>query len=240
MLAARSAAMSDSLPVFFGYVPMGMAFGLLLESQGFPWFWATLMGLVIFAGAAQFLAVGLLASNAGLVEVGVTTLLLNSRHIFYGLSMLSRYQFGGWQKQYLIFGLTDETYSILSSRIRQFSSPQEQRSYQLWVTGLNHSYWVTGCTLGALIGSMVHFNTAGLEFTLPALFMVLVIEQYKTTRKWFPFIIALISAALALILFSKSSMLLVSIILTLSLLLGYRRYQPTISHNQTIESKESN
>lgn len=235
MLAARSAAMSDSLPVFFGYVPMGMAFGLLLESQGFPWFWATIMGLVIFAGAAQFLAVGLLASNAGLVEVGVTTLLLNSRHIFYGLSMLSRYKSGGWKKQYLIFGLTDETYSILSSRTRQFSSPDEQCSYQLWVTGLNHGYWVGGCTFGALIGSVVQVNTTGLEFTLPALFMVLVIEQYKTTQKWFPFVIALFSAALALTLFAKSSMLLASIILTLSLLLGYRHYKPEMIASQPKE-----
>jgi 4-azaleucine resistance transporter AzlC len=236
MLAARNAAMSDSLPVFFGYVPMGMAFGLLLESQGFPWFWATLMGIVIFAGAAQFLAVGLLASNAGLVEVGVTTLLLNSRHIFYGLSMLTRYQSGGWQKLYLIFGLTDETYSILSSRVRKFASPQEQRSYQLWVTGLNQSYWVIGCTLGALLGTMVQFNTSGLEFTLPALFMVLVIEQYKATRMLFPFIIALISATLALMLFAKSSMLLVSIILTLSLLLGYRKASPQTAGDNSSDS----
>lgn len=233
MHTARNSALADSLPVLFGYLPMGMAFGLLLESQGYSWIWSAAMGLIIFAGAAQFIAVGLLAAHTGLFEVAVTTLLLNSRHIFYGLSMLSRYKAAGREKIYLIFALTDETYSILSTQTRTFSSHQEQRQYQLWVTALNQSYWIIGCTLGALIGSVIQVDTSGLEFTLPALFMVLVIEQYKVTRKWFPFIIALVSASIALLLFSKDSMLLVAIALTLSLLLSYRKIQnpDTLSNN---------
>ncbi|PIE43270.1 MAG: branched-chain amino acid transporter AzlC [Gammaproteobacteria bacterium] len=223
MQTVRQYAFADSLPVLFGYVPMGMAFGLLFESQGYAWYWATIMGLFIFAGAAQFIAVGLLAAHAGWIEVAVTTLLLNSRHVFYGLSMLTRYQAKGLEKFYLIFGLTDETYSLLSAQTREFSDMARQSRYQLWVTGLNHSYWITGCTLGALLGTMASFDTQGLEFTLPALFLVLVIEQYKATQKLFPFIIAIFSAVVSLTLFDTDNLLLISISLTLGLLLGYRK-----------------
>ncbi|PID42658.1 MAG: branched-chain amino acid transporter AzlC [Proteobacteria bacterium] len=219
----RQYAVTDTLPVLFGYVPMGMAFGLLLESQGYGWYWATAMGVFIFAGAAQFLAVGLLAAHAGLLEVAVTTLLLNSRHVFYGLSMLARYRAKGMERFYLIFGLTDETYSLLSAQTRTFDNVAEQNRYQLWVTGLNHSYWVVGCTSGALLGTLASFNTRGLEFTLPALFLVLAIEQYKVTRKIFPFVIATIAATVSLTLFETDNMLLISISLTLCLLLGYRK-----------------
>ncbi len=220
-----------TLPVLFGYVPMGMAFGLLLADQGYAWYWATLMGVVIFAGAAQFMAIGLLASHAGLFEVALTTLLLNSRHIFYGLSLIHHLKAKGWRKLYVIFGLTDETYSLLTAHhaissqqgeltLNKPSDNQEEGLFQFIVTALNHSYWILGCTFGALLGSTITFDTTGLDFTLPALFMVLVIEQYKATQKLFPFSIALVCAVATLTLFDSDSMLLISITMTLALLLG--------------------
>ncbi|MFD2231135.1 AzlC family ABC transporter permease [Alkalimarinus sediminis] len=241
-----------TLPVLFGYVPMGMAFGLLLADQGYAWYWATIMGVVIFAGAAQFMAIGLLAASAGLFEVAMTTLLLNSRHIFYGLSLIHHLKAKGWHKLYIIFGLTDETYSLLTAHHAlkcqtnalkgQDSSPKNQGNtsaqqngidteistsedlqegkFQFIITALNHSYWVLGCTIGALLGGALTFDTNGLEFTLPALFMVLVIEQYKATQKIFPFVIALACAIASLMLFDSDSMLLISITMTLTLLLG--------------------
>lgn len=218
-----------SIPVLFGYVPMGMAFGLLLVDQDYAWYWSTIMGLVIFAGAAQFMAIGLLAAQAGMFEVAMTTLLLNSRHVFYGLSLVNHLKVRGIRKLYVIFGLTDETYSLLTAHIASRSADQlprnmEEARFQFNVTALNQSYWVSGCTLGALIGEAITFNTAGLEFTLPALFMVLVIEQYKATQKLFPFAIAFIAAVISLSLFNPESMLLISISLTLILLLGGRSY----------------
>ena len=221
-----------TLPVLFGYVPMGMAFGLLLADQGYAWYWATLMGVVIFAGAAQFMAIGLLAAHAGLFEVAMTTLLLNSRHIFYGLSLIHHLKAKGWRKLYIIFGLTDETYSLLTAHHAMKSpsgennhntpsdSNEEEGLFQFIVTALNHGYWVLGCTVGALLGNAITFDTTGLDFTLPALFMVLVIEQYKATQKLFPFVIALVCAITSLMLFDSDSMLLISITMTLALLLG--------------------
>lgn len=225
-----SNSFKTTLPVLFGYAPMGMAFGLLLADQGYAWYWATLMGVLIFAGAAQFMAIGLLAAHAGLFEVAMTTLLLNSRHIFYGLSLIHHLKAKGWRKLYIIFGLTDETYSLLTAHHAMKShngvsnntpsADKEEGVFQFIITALNHSYWVLGCTVGALLGSAITFDTTGLDFTLPALFMVLVIEQYKATQKLFPFAIALICAITSLMLFNSDSMLLISITMTLTLLLG--------------------
>lgn len=230
-----------TLPVLFGYVPMGMAFGLLLADQGYAWYWATIMGLVIFAGAAQFMAIGLLAASAGMFEVAMTTLLLNSRHIFYGLSLIHHLKAKGWRKLYIIFGLTDETYSLLTAHhaLKSQSSAlknqrdtdkpsiddQEEGKFQFIIASLNHSYWILGCTIGALLGGAITFDTTGLDFTLPALFMVLVIEQYKATQKLFPFVIALICAVASLMLFDSDSMLLISITMTLALLLGKQQLE---------------
>jgi len=209
-------AFKRTLPVMFGYVPMGMAFGVLFSELDYPWFFASIMGIVIFAGAAQFMAVGLLAAGAGLIEVAITTLLLNSRHMFYGLSLLKDFKVKGWRRWYLIFGLTDETYSLLTSMKGEQTDLSE---LQLSITALNQSYWVMGCTIGALLGQAIQFDTTGLEFTLTALFMVLVIEQYKAVKAIFPFVIALVSGLIALNLADTSNMLLVSLSLTLALLL---------------------
>jgi branched chain amino acid efflux pump len=227
-------SLSKTAPVMFGYVPMGMAFGVLFSELGYSWYYATLMGVVIFAGAAQFMAVGLLAAGAGMVEVAVTTLLLNSRHIFYGLSLLKEFKVKGWRRWYLIFGLTDETYSLLTSLKHARETEDESNEHdqgsigeeQLTITALNQGYWVLGCTLGALLGSTIQFDTQGLEFTLTALFMVLVIEQYKAVRTLAPFLIALACGAIALYFAQPQNMLLVSLSLTLALLLMKYRLKP--------------
>lgn len=206
-----------TLPVLFGYVPMGMAFGLLMANAEYAWYIAPLMGLLIYAGAAQFLAVGLLAAQAGLLEVAVTTLLLNSRHLFYGLSLMHRFKAHGWRRFYLIFGLTDETFSLLSAR--PYRPDADETAAQVRITALNQSYWVLGCALGALLGQALRIDTTGLEFTLPALFIVLVIEQYRSVRRLFPFLVALLAAAVTFLVGATDQMLLVSISLALSLLL---------------------
>lgn len=168
-----STVFRTSLPVAFGYVPLGMAFGVLLVGLGYSWWWAPLMGVVIFAGSAQFLAVSLLAAGAGPLDAFVATLLLNLRHVFYGLTVLDRYRALGPWRTYAVFGLTDETFSLL---VGSASHPRDRR-YVVGLTALNQGWWVLGCALGALVGGSLPFSTEGLAFSLTALFVVLLVEQ---------------------------------------------------------------
>lgn len=213
-------AFKASLPVLFGYVPLGAAFGLLFSELAYPWYFATLMGVLVFAGSAQFLAVGLLAAQARLVDVALATLLLNARHLFYGFSLLSRFPSQGWRKWYLIFGLTDETYALLA-----MAPPREEErtDYYLVVTALNHLYWIAGCTLGAVLGQGLPFDTTGLDFALTALFVVLLIEQIRRVREPFPFLVALLAGIISLLLLGADYMLLAALILTVLMLLGRRQ-----------------
>ena len=216
-------AFKETIPVLFGYIPLGMAFGILFNELGFHWIYATLMSIMIYAGAGQFMAVGLLANHAGFIEVAITTLLLNSRHLFYGISLLSKFKARGWRKFYLIFGLTDETYSLLTGT--RVPKDRKEADFYLLITALNHSYWIIGSTVGAIIGANMSVDTTGLDFTLPALFMVLAIEQYKVIRESRPFIMAGAVAFLSIWLFSRDNMLLMSILLSIVVLLLFRRKQ---------------
>lgn len=218
-------AFKATLPVLFGYIPLGMAFGMLFNELGFHWIYASIMSVMIYAGAGQFMAVGLLANHAGLIEVAITTLLLNSRHLFYGISLLNKFKTRGWRKLYLIFGLTDETYSLLTGT--QTPSKNEETNFYLLITVLNHSYWIIGSTIGAILGANMSVDTTGLDFTLPALFMVLAIEQYKVIRESRPFILACIIAFMSIWLFSRDNMLLMSILLSIiTLLLVQHKQRP--------------
>lgn len=207
--------LSITLPVALGYVPLGMAFGVLFASQlDYHWYIATAMALFVFAGSAQFLSVGLLANQAGLLEVGIAIFLLNARHIFYGISLISELRLKGWRRWYLIFALTDESYSLITAL------PAEQRPQQaMWkIAMLNQSYWVLGCTLGALLGAGINIPTEHLAFVLPALFIVLCVEQYRVVRAPGLMFAAAALAMLAFWLWS-GQMLILSIALALSLLL---------------------
>ncbi|PSL15197.1 4-azaleucine resistance transporter AzlC [Marinobacterium halophilum] len=215
----NTSAIRLSLPVLFGYIPLGAAFGVMFSELGYHWLYAMLMGIVIYAGAGQFLAVGLLANHAGLVEVFVATLLLNARHMVYGLSLLSSLKLQGPRRWYLIFALTDETYSLLS--MLQTGCDQLRARLQFRIAALNHVYWVAGCTLGAWLGGQIEFSTAGIEFTLPALFLVLALEQYRAVRRPRVFVLALAIGVLALLI-SPDNMLMLSIAMAVSLLVMAR------------------
>jgi len=209
----------QTTPIMFGYIPMGMTFGVLFQGLGYPWYFSTLMGLFIFAGAAQFMAIGLLSAGAGLTEVFISTFMLNFRHVFYGLSILEKYGKWGLRKFYLVFGLTDETYSLVTT----IKAPGEvnEQNYFFFITLINQGYWVIGCTLGVLLGGLVEFNTEGMDFALTALFIVLVIEQWKNIRDILPFVIATLSSIFVLIFF-PSQMLVGSIMLSISILITLR------------------
>lgn len=212
-----------TLPILFGYIPLGMAFGVLFATQlDHAWWIAPLTGLLIYAGAGQILAVSLLASHAGLLEVFVAMFVLNARHLFYGLSLLGRFRGAGWRKAYLIFGLTDETYSLLTSRPQGEDRTAEQ-ALDFRITALNQIYWIIGCALGALLGDSLSFDSRGIEFALVALFIVLTIEQFKALGESFPIWIGALAAAIAIALLPPAQQLIGAIVIaTTALLLQYR------------------
>ncbi len=213
-------ALKHSLPVMLGYIPLGMAFGVLFQSLGYAWWLASLSGVMIYAGSAQFLAVGILASGSGLVEAFLATLAINARHVFYGLTLINRYSLSGWRRWYLIFGLTDETYAVVTHN----EVPIEQRqSYYFSVTLLNHSAWITGCALGAGLQSIFSFNSEGFEFSMLALFLVLLIDRVRQLQHVpYAFLAAVIVFVSWLVLPEQFLLLSLMGILMISLL-GYRK-----------------
>ncbi|WP_424688994.1 MAG: AzlC family ABC transporter permease [Halarcobacter ebronensis] len=214
-------AFKISIPVMMGYSVLGFAFGLLLVSFDYPWYLAPLMSLFIYAGALQFVAINFFNAKAGYIDIAIASWFVNLRQSFYGLSLLKRFKKTGKLKPYLIFGLTDETYALLTT-IKD-DEQLKKKWYYFFLTAFNQAYWFTGATLGAIVGSNIEFNTAGLEFSLTALFVVLCIEQYKNLKNPIPFLIGSISSIIALVLVPSDKMLIVTISLSLVLLFFFRQ-----------------
>ena len=214
-------AFQVSIPVMMGYAVLGFAFGLLLVSFDYPWYLAPIMSLFIYAGALQFVAINFFNLKAGMIDIAIASWFVNIRQSFYGLSLLKRFKDTGNFKAYLIFGLTDETYALLTT-IKDDES-LNKRWYYFFLTAFNQSYWFVGSTLGAIVGSNIKFNTAGLEFSLTALFVVLCIEQYKNLRNIVPFIIGASASISALCFVPSDKMLIVSIIIALFLMFIFKK-----------------
>lgn len=176
--AALKAAFPHTIPVFAGYCFLGMSYGILMKTSGFPFWYPMLTSLVIFAGSMEFMTVNLLLGSFDLVHAFALTLMINARHLFYGLSMLEAYK-GLAGKPYLIFGLTDETFSVNCAT--QPPEGVDRGSFYFFITLLNQSYWVLGSTLGGIFGLFLHFNTEGLDFVMTALFVVILLEHLLTT-----------------------------------------------------------
>jgi len=206
-------ALKVSIPVMMGYGVLGFAFGLLIVSLDYPWYIALLMSVFIYAGALQFLAIGFFSSKLGLFDIFITSIFVNIRQSFYGLSVLKKFKNSAKLKPYLIFGLTDETYALLTT-VKE-DEQLNKKYYYFYLTALNQSYWIIGTFLGAIFGSMVEFDTKGLDFSLTALFVVLALEQYKANKNFTPFIIGAVASILAFILVPINSMLIFAIVCAL-------------------------
>lgn len=215
------AAFKISIPVMMGYGVLGFAFGLLLVSFNYSWYLAPLMSLFIYAGALQFVAINFFNAKAGFIDIAIASWFVNLRQSFYGLSLLKRFKNTGKLKNYLIFGLTDETYALLTT-IKD-DEQLKKRWYYFFLTALNQSYWFIGSTIGAIVGSNIEFNTAGLEFSLTALFVVLCIEQYNNLKNPTPFILGIIASSFSLVFVPSDKMLVVSIIVSVILLFFFRK-----------------
>lgn len=215
----------DTVPVLTGYLFLGMGFGILLSEKGYGALWALAMSVFVFAGSGQYLAVSLLANSAGLLSAAIATLLVNARHLFYGISLLEKYRGAGKKKPYMIFALTDETYSLVTQ-----NEPPEgmsRHSYCFAVSVLDHIYWIIGCTLGALVGQFIPINYEGIEFVLTALFVTMFVDRWLTNKDHFPAVVGVCATLASLLIFGSEiflipAMVLIALLLMLSPKTGRR------------------
>lgn len=211
-------AFIKTVPVMAGYVVLGAGFGILLRNAGYGVLWAFAMSLFIYAGSMQYVGVSLITGGASIFTTALTTVMVNARHLFYSISMVDRYKDAGKYKLYMIFGLTDETYSLLcDGKTPEGADPAY---YRFLVSIFNQSYWVTGSVLGSLLGTVLPFSTEGIEFSMTALFIASFTGQWMSTGDHIPALTGLLSTLVCLVLFGPDrflipAMLLITLVLTL-------------------------
>lgn len=218
--AALRAAFPATIPVLTGYLCIGMAYGLLMANAGYGVFWALLLSLLCYAGSMEFVAVSLLTAGFDPVQALLMALMINARHAFYGLSMLEKYRGTGWARPFLIFSLTDETFSLVST----LEPPDgvTRRDFYFWISLLDYLYWQVGSVLGALIGGLLPFDTTGLDFALTALFIVLFLEQWRKRENRPAALIGLGCTAVSLAVVGADRLVIPAMALILAVLLGGR------------------
>ena len=214
-------AFLKSVPVMAGYLVLGTGFGILMRNAGYGVLWAASMSLLIYAGSMQYVGVGLLTGGASVLTVILTTVMVNARHLFYSISMLGRYRDAGKYKPYMIFALTDETYSLLCDG--EVPEGVDANLYRFLVSLFNHSYWVAGGILGNLLGAVLPFSTAGIEFSMTALFIASFTEQWLTFGDHLPALTGLLSTLLCLLVFGRESFLIPAMLLITGILTLLRR-----------------
>lgn len=240
-------AFKASLPIFAGYLVLGIGFGVLLQSKGYAWWWALLMSVTIFSGSLQYVAVDLLSSGAGLIASAIVTLMVNIRYAFYSITMLEKYKNTGRAKPYLIFSLTDETYSLVVSP--DLPDNIDENGYRLFLSLLDQSYWILGSVLGAIAGNIIPFNTTGIDFAMTALFVVIFVQQWESTKNHISAITGIVATTLCLIIFGAENFLVPSVILICFALILERKWlekdiktpeeKDAVADNQTGEEKEN-
>ena len=214
-------AFLDTVPVMTGYVFLGFGFGILMHQSGYGVLWTAAMSLFIYAGSMQYVAVSLLTSGAGLLTAAMTAFVVNARHLFYGISMVDAYKGAGKKKPYMIFALTDETYSLVSKD--QIPEGISRHGYCFLVSLFDQIYWVAGTLLGSLAGSLLPINYEGIEFVLTALFVTIFVEQWLSTKNHMPAIIGVASTVVCLLIFGKDVFLIPSMVIIAAALIIMRK-----------------
>lgn len=201
----------QTIPVLIGYFFLGTAYGILMVDAGYGLAWIAASSLLMFAGSGQYVTISLLAAQVHPVYAFLVILLVNARHIFYGIALLPKYQGKGWKKWYMIWGMTDETFSINST----LSIPSDCQScnHYFAITLLNHSYWVLSGLFGGLVGLVFQFDTTGFEFVLTALFIVIFLDQWDKTKEHRPALLGVVMTVLSLVIFGKEWFLLPAMLL---------------------------
>lgn len=211
-----------TLPVLLGYIPLGMGFGILASQNGLPVYISLLMSVFMYAGAGQYMAIGLFSAKANISTIVITEILLNIRHIVYGLSLVEKFKNCGKFKPYLIFALTDETYSLLTTSEKPKNI--SEKKFYFTISLLNQIYWIIGSVLGAILGFVLKYRTnfdfAGIDFSLTALFAVLFIEQIRTSKNYFAAFTGIFSTIFTVVLWRFGAFSSASNILVFSLAIG--------------------
>lgn len=218
---AFKAAVPYTLPICVGFLFLGMSYGFLMRSKGFSFVYPMLMSMFIFAGSMEFVTVNLLLSAFNPVYAFFLTLMVNARHLFYGISMLEKYKNMGLKKLYLIFGMCDESFSVNCT----VTPPEyvDRGWFMFFVTLLNQIYWVTGATTGALLGYVIHFDTTGIEFVMTALFVIMFLNQWEESKDHRPALIGVGCSLLCLFLFGSQNFIIPAMVLIILCFLLDRR-----------------
>lgn len=216
-------AFKDTIPVLTGYMVLGMGFGIIMKTNGYGLWWAAAMSLFIYAGSMQYVAIGLLTGGASYLTVALSTLMVNARHLFYGISMVEKYKETGAKKPYLIFALTDETYSLACKDFDASVDRASQIKYWFLISLFNQIYWVSGSVLGSLLGNIIPFDTTGIDFALTALFITIFTDQWLKTKDHVPALIGLLTSVLSLLIFKEDSFLIPAMIGIMTALLLMKR-----------------
>ena len=220
-LRALKAAFPHTIPIFAGFWFLGMAYGIFMNVSGFGFWYPMVMSLTIFGGSLEFVAVSMLLGSFAPLQTLMMALVLQARHLFYGVTMLEKYRGLGWKKFYLIFGLCDETFSINCSA--EIPEGVDRGWFYFFVTLLNHFYWVSGSTIGGIVGSLLQFDTEGIGFVMTAMFTVIFLEQWLKEKRHDSSLLGLGLSALCLVLFGADSFIIPSMICLLVLLTALRR-----------------
>ena len=208
-----------TIPVLTGYLFIGIAFGVMFAEKGYSFLWAMLMSLMVYAGSGQYLAVNFFVPGVSFLNVIAMTLMVNIRHIFYGISLLERFHQMGKKRWYMIFGLTDETYSLLCTT--KVPKGVEEEKFLFAISLMNQSYWIIGSAIGGIAGALIPFNSEGIECAMTALFVVIFVEQWMDAKNRIPELLGVAAAFVCLQIFGVDGFVLPSMILiTLVLLLG--------------------
>lgn len=220
-------SLKHSLPMLIGFFPLGLAYGILMQSAGYNALWSGACSLIVFAGSLQFLMVSFFGGGFTIATIVALSLLLNSRHIFYGISFIEKFRgFGKGAKWFLIYSLADENYSLHCS-YKQEDGVNEKWAYVI-TAALVVFYWVLVSVLGGVAGSLITFNTEGIDFSLTALFLVILLDQMRDAKSELPVLIAVVSSVASILIFGAGSFILPSLIFTIAALLAMRSFAPAL------------
>lgn len=213
-------SLERSVPILIGFFPVGTMCGLMMSAAGYNFLWSAAASLFVYAGSLQMLMISFFRSDMSILTIAVTALLLNSRHMFYGLSFIEKFRsYGAW-KWFLIYGMPDESYSLLCSYVPR--EGVEEKWVHIFSTGLIWIYWIAFSVLGGLVGQLITFDTTGIDFALTALFIVILLDQIKSTGMKLPALIGGVSSVLCIIILGRDNFLLPSLAVTVLVLLILR------------------
>lgn len=211
-----------SLPVMAGYLFLGIGFGILLQSKGYGPLWAFCMSLFIYAGSLQYVAVDLIGAGASLITASIMTVMVQIRHLFYGISMLDKYSKAGKYKYYCIYAMTDETFSLVCNPY--LPKDIDRNAYYFYLSALNHSYWIIGGVIGNILGNFLPFSSRGIDFSMTSLFLIIMFTQWEENKDHKPVITGIVTTLICRIIFGPNNFLIPAMIIITIVLFALRRY----------------